>query len=108
MPPCPRSARISYRSPRTVPGANSPCGKAGARVFEIDQPSGVAGVEVATNAACGSSPFEAAFAPFGNSGLETGWGCFAGSSRTKVASDEGTAFPHFPHLAALGGFSALQ
>jgi hypothetical protein len=77
-------------------------------VFEIDQPSGVAGVEVATNAPRGSSPFAAAFAPFGNSAWEAGLGCFAGSSPTKVASDEGTAFPHFPHLAALGGFSALQ
>jgi len=27
---------------------------------------------------------------------------------TNVASDKGTAFPHFPQAAALGGFSALQ
>jgi hypothetical protein len=91
-----------------VPGANSPSGTAGARVFEIDHPSGVAGVLVATNVPGEFSPLEAWFAPFGDSSLEGGLDCLVGSLPTKVASDEGTAFPHFPHAAALGGFSALQ
>jgi hypothetical protein len=103
--------RISQRLPRTVPAANSPGGSAGAgaRVAEIDQPSGVAGVFVATNVPSVSSRFAAGADSLGVSDLEVGpAGCFGGSSLMNVASETGVGLPHFLQAAAAGGFSALQ
>jgi hypothetical protein len=63
----------------------------------MDQPPGVPGVFADAGVGCDCSDL-----PSGVDSLR------GSSSPMNVTSETGVAFPHFPHAAAFGGFSALQ